>query len=407
MVTIHDKTMEMTVTLSATTMVIWRNAAVRANMVQGVTIRWGRDRLTEEPRARSLSASILVTEVTAGDALRLWAGNVLTLSLGGVVVFKGLVDSVAVDEHGTRYLVRVTAVQATSWWVTPGNLQTINTPNTVAMLGANLGVTFGSNPVQKTLSGATLTPDRQFFQNKPVTLTAFNAWSAFVSVTPMTWPSWTPDLTKVWPTMWGTATPVSVVVLPGRVVHDLDQSLAVDMQDRPRRVELARQSATTFTTLPSSGTGWSARLWEDTPGSADVHPLVVPAGEYTVTKHLETESMAELLKAQTTAPRNIRVVDNDVTHLSEDETWRLFGTWETDLCIFLSYADKWQALATDSPHPSWHPIGGTLTLTPDSVTHDLTVINRPLTAPPAIPDAVVTWAERTGGWATATHTWKG
>lgn len=215
MVTIHDKTMEMTVTLSATTMVIWRNASVRANMVQGVTINWGRDRLTEAPRARSLSASILVTEVTAGDALRIWAGNVLTLSLGGTVVFKGLVDSVAVAEHSTRYLVSVTAVQATSWWVTPGNLQTITTPNTVAMLGTNLGGTFGSNPVQKTLSGATLTPDRQFLQNKPVTLTAFNAWSAFVSVTPMTWPSWTPDLTKVWPTMWGTATPVSSWCCPG------------------------------------------------------------------------------------------------------------------------------------------------------------------------------------------------
>lgn len=172
-------------------------------LLEGLTVRWGRDSLRSGPRNRTATLSIQAPQGRSPGEL-FWAS--LEIWIRGETVFSGTIDAIETKDKEGRLIWQIAAVEA------PTMLRHL-TRNVVVERCERPGDIWrrvqndGRNPKEIEIIGLPFGDDAPILASESVTsrlmqFSFWDTWSALASLWPGSFPIWRPGFKKVGTSVW-------------------------------------------------------------------------------------------------------------------------------------------------------------------------------------------------------------
>lgn len=181
----------------------WALDLAPGEVLEGLTIRWGRDSLKSGPRNRTASLSIRAPRGRKPDEL-FWASVEIWIS--GILVFGGTIDAIEAQDKSSDLFWRINAVEAPTmhrYLVQNAVVERCDKPGDIWRRVQNAG----RNPKEIEIIGlpfgeAAPTLANETVKSRLMQFKFLDIWSALASLWPASFPIWRPAFKKVGTSVW-------------------------------------------------------------------------------------------------------------------------------------------------------------------------------------------------------------
>lgn len=355
---------------------------VRRQAVEGVTIRWGRDSILDSPKQRTATITILDDiNFSMPEMLDTLPNQMLRLKLNTLsypVIFEGIIDTVAPFIHGSKKGITVSATESffTSFSDTrlntigeesDGNpfLRAVSPDYTLSWLTSMRSYLPASTFLRTWPSGCTFLP-----QPDAKTLIVKEISEAIAAWHPLTYPSWSPDHKQIRSTWAGDFVfglqPLHNIIDVAASKVIVSDDVEIDVRTYPKSWTIQQGSASIAKVAEPE---FYRQSWPrgQTHVKSD-HLLNVNPNTVSGFVNDVMKPGVDALKAQVTSPRKFRFSHNLIGK-TDDVFW---FPWERNAQqIRITKEPYAELMGID---PVFVPIGGTLKITADDVTHDVNCV---------------------------------
>lgn len=363
----------------------WALDVSPGEVLEGLTIRWGRDSLRSSPRNRTASLSIRAPRGRKPGEL-FWASVEIWIS--GTLVFGGTIDAIETKDKSSDLFWRINAVEA---------------PTMLKHLVKNVRVdrcerpgqiwqkvqSSGGNPQEIEIIGLDFSASAPHLANETVTskrmqFKFWDVWSALAAVWPASFAAWRPGFKKVGTTVWKFGNYYRNEVNARAVTFShakfalSDMILAFDITTGGLYGERAAVDAIRHRTDITEAirlNGKTQRPWNmsqnwDFPIAQFNQPIALlswkPGDPWE-----PAERAAAFLLCQPTAPLTMTVHDRDDLPSVPAAVWR---TWEEQQVLSITGTRKTPTGIEASWLSDRVAIGGTLRVAPGESRHELITV---------------------------------
>ncbi|OFT50501.1 hypothetical protein HMPREF3153_09760 [Corynebacterium sp. HMSC06C06] len=334
-----------------------------SDIVDGLKLTWGRDSLFEDPKKRSLSATLIVDYAAAVEMTN-GSGHILGARVrvlkGSTLLFRGSIDTIEVAPvGGDQVRLDLHSVESTTW-----NYELSKTFNTRAatakLLQASIDIQTGLPDVE--IIDA-VDPATKFIQpEQSIAVTVLQAYNALVESRPLARAIWLPDLSQVWPSYYN------------RNGAWVDARFTAD-QVAVEGWELYFEQNPLWVEFYTGGTFGEETMIKKfpVPGDAASAGTLQITNEWGVKayKDWEVNGAKAVLAAQQTAPRKFTIAAENVSDewMQPWETSRRFVI-DRDTITGTNFYQRWER----EHGGRYVPIGGTITVKHGRSTHEMTCV---------------------------------
>lgn len=347
-----------------------------------ITISWGREQLTDAPRSRSITLRAVVTAERALKASREWITKPIYIDAvdstvrppSSTTLYMGHIDEVKIEPFANgRWTLEISSVEAWSWDEAASGKCTVTgqTLGRVAMVLNALTPAWKPTVHEREADSIRINTTAM----PTINSTRKIATEVLTCARPGAKPSWSADHQELWPTTWGTGLPATPgVVLPARHVRTPATALTT-AAERAYHLE-------SFWGGVVGDKGGSAKLLIPAEGWQRGRAVQVST-DYRLWNNYTDDigRAAELFKAQATAPRSFTLNLSDLAARGVN-ILPLLWTWEARQTLYIP--DDPIAKLFKVPGV-FRPMGGTLSIKRNEISHRITCMWLPSTLSPVIP----------------------
>lgn len=377
-------------------------------VMDGLTIHWGRENFYKPPSNRTLSMAITLPKKTTADSLLSWANSEIIISSKNpnIVIFQGFIDSVKgfyQDYHNVhdRYTLQFEATESPTW-------STVFT-NEIKYSGSYRNYGNRLNEINRQFGGLVFYDRNEAYLSIPKenTITVKQMAESLVWH-PGAWPSWSPDWKRLASTLYTLDNPQKGPPweLPADKVIDLSPNFLFNEANSPTTILYTAGGI--FGEEKEEKAGYDIRKHRDTDkGNTVILDTPYCPNTGGISGMARTHAAVALL--QPGAPRKMRVDTRRLPGVAYD--LNLWECWEMPARYIKINGDRLSAdiWGVSQTIQDYYPIGGTLTVHPNYITHDFYCAwgNRTATTPtpPPPPPPIPPLPRFSRRFTTATTTW--
>lgn len=363
----------------------WTLDLAPGEVLEGLTIRWGRDSLRSGPRNRTATLSIRAPRGRKSAEL-FWAS--VEIWINGTLMFGGTIDAVETRDKSSDLFWRINAVEAPTMHrhlMKNVVVERTNRPGDIWRRVQN----HGGNPREIEIIALKFGDDAPYLANETVTsrlmqFKFWDVWTALAAVWPASFAAWRPGFHKVGTTVWRFDSYFRNVVNSAAVTFDhakfalSDMILSIDITTGGLYGARAGVDAIRHTTDITEAirlNGEVQRPWNmnqnwNFPVVEYNQPIAISSWKRDAPWE-PAERAAAFLFCQPTAPLTMTVHDRDDLPTVPAAVWR---TWEEQQVFSINGARKLPPGIEASWLSDRVAIGGTLRVAPGESKHELITV---------------------------------